>query len=90
MSSEVRAGGARGDTPAVRRWASAVGRGAWEFLVGDTPELFVGAALAVAVVALLTHHGAARAVTVAAMPVLVVALLGASVWRARNAGRRQP
>lgn len=71
----------------ARRYGTAFGRFWWEFLVGDTPELLVGAVLAVSVVALLTHHGVARAITVASMPVLVTSLLGTSVRRAQRAAR---
>jgi len=69
---------------AVGRWPGAVGRFVWDFVVGDTPELAVGAVVVVVVVALLAHNGAARPVTVAAMPVLVTLMLGASVRRARR------
>jgi hypothetical protein len=75
-------------TPVVRRYASAFGRFWWEFLIGDTPELLVGGVLAVIIVAVLVHHGVARVVTVSCLPVLVVALLGASVRRAQRAARR--
>lgn len=71
----------------VRRYGTAFGRFWWEFLVGDTPELLVGAALAVVVVALVAHNGAARVVTVGTLPVLVIAMLGASVRRALRAAR---
>ena len=71
----------------VRRYGSAFGRFWWEFLVGDTPELLVGAALAVVVVALVAHNGAARVVTVGILPVLVIAMLGASVRRALRTAR---
>jgi hypothetical protein len=63
---------------------SSFGRFWWEFLVGDTPELFVGAVIAVAVVALLAHHGVARTVTVIVLPVMVVGLLSLSVRAARR------
>lgn len=78
------------ETSSPARYASAFGRFWWEFLVGDTPELLVGAVVAVVIVALLAHHGVARAVTVAAMPVLVIALLGVSVRRARRGTRVPP
>ena len=78
------------ETSTVARYASAFGRFWWEFLVGDTPELLVGAVLAVVIVALLAHHGVARAVTVASMPVLVIALLGMSVRRARRGSAEPP
>jgi hypothetical protein len=81
----------RDDTPSppvFRRYASAFGRFWVEFLIGDTPELLVGGVVAVGIVAVLVHHGVARAVTVACLPVLVVALLGASIRRAQRAARR--
>jgi hypothetical protein len=78
-------------TSLARRSAVAFGRFWWEFLVGDTPELLIGAVLAVAIVAFLVHHGAARALTVALLPALVVVMLGVSVRRARRAARsREP
>ena len=64
-------------SPPVRRYLVAFGHFWWEFLVGDTPELLVGVVLAVGLVALFAHHGVARAVTVASLPVLVVLMLGA-------------
>jgi hypothetical protein len=69
----------------VRRYGAAFGRFWWEFLVGDTPELLIGGVLVVGLVALFAHHGVARAVTVALMPILVIALLVASVRRAQRA-----
>jgi uncharacterized membrane protein YdcZ (DUF606 family) len=71
----------------VRRYGAAFGRFWWEFLVGDTPELLIGGVFVVGLMALFAHHGVARAVTVALMPVLVIALLVASVGRAQRAGR---
>ena len=71
----------------IRRYGSAFGRFWWEFLVGDTPELLVGAVLVVVVGAVLAHHGAARPVVVVSMPVLVTALLGVSLRRAHRAPR---
>lgn len=54
----------------------------WEFLVGDTPELFVGAVLAICLVALVCRDPALRTVAAALLPVLIAGLLGASVWKA--------
>ena len=62
---------------------AALGHFLWDFFVGDTPELLVGAVVVVAVVALAAHNGVARALTVIGLPVLVVALLGASLARSR-------
>jgi hypothetical protein len=58
--------------------------------VGDTPELLVGTAVAVGIVALLVHHGAGRALTVVLLPVLVTAMLAFSIGVARRAGHRRP
>jgi hypothetical protein len=79
--------GAKAPRSGVWRYVAAFGHFWWEFLVGDTPELLAGAVVVVAVGALLAHHGAARVLTVAAMPVLVIAVLGASVRRAQRAAR---
>jgi hypothetical protein len=80
--------GLQPEGPAVgraRHWLGAFGHFWWDFLIGDTPELFVGAVLALVAVALLAHNGVTRAVTVGSLPVLVTALLVASVRRARRA-----
>ena len=69
---------------APRRYLAAFGRFWWEFLVGDTPELLVGAVVVVVAAAIAAHNGAARAVTVIGLPVLVVSLLAASLARSRS------
>jgi hypothetical protein len=74
----------------ARRYGTAFGRFWWEFLVGDTPELLIGAIVVVSVGALFAHHGVARVVTVGSMPVLVVALLATSVRRSQRAARPRP
>ncbi len=68
--------------PAVVRAVVAFGAFWWDFLVGETPELFVGALVALGAVAVLcTDHGA-RLAAAFVLPVLVVAVLGASLARA--------
>jgi hypothetical protein len=69
------------------RWLSAFGRFWWEFLIGETPELFVGAVAAVAVAALICTAGRARTWAGVVLVVLVALLLALSVWRA---ARRAP
>ncbi len=64
------------------RWAAAFGRFWWEFLIGDTPELFVGAVAVVAVVALVCLRPAARTFAAYLMPVLVTLVVALSVWKA--------
>ena len=58
----------------------------WEFLVGDTPELFVGAVVVLgATGALCVDHGA-RTLAAVLFPAALVAVLGLSLLRA---ARRQ-
>ena len=64
-------------------WSVAFGRFWWDFLVGDTPELLIGVLIALGVVALLVKGAERNAVAVVALPVMVAAMLGVSVYRAR-------
>lgn len=70
----------------MRRLAVGFGRFWWEFLIGDTPELFVGAVAVVGLVALLCLDHALRSACAVILPVLVMALLGLSVWKAARGG----
>ncbi len=58
-----------------------------DFLVGDTPELLVGALIVIGVAALAVHQHAPRAVVIAMVPVLVVLVLFVSVARRARARR---
>ncbi len=69
--------------PAWRRALVAFGAFWWDFLVGDTPELLLGALAAMGAAALLVHGIGVRSVVVGALPVLVVAILIVSSLRAR-------
>jgi hypothetical protein len=71
----------------VARWIVGFGHFWWDFLIGDTPELFVGALVVVGSVALLCLDHSLRTAAALMLPVLVAALLGASVWKA---GRKRP
>ena len=64
------------------RWLTAFGRFWWEFLIGDTPELFVGAVAVVGVLALLSLYPGLRTAAALRAPVLVAGVLTASIWRA--------
>jgi hypothetical protein len=64
------------------RWLTAFGRFWWEFLIGDTPELFVGVVAVVGVLALLSLNPGLRTATALLAPVLVAGVLTASIWRA--------
>jgi hypothetical protein len=59
----------------------------WDFLVGDTPELFVAVLFTVAVVALLSLAGHFAAAAAIALPTMVVMALALSLWRASRAAR---
>jgi len=61
----------------------------WDFLVGDTPEIFVAAVAIIAVVALLSEAGHFNGAAVIALPLLAVLALGVSVRRAQRAARRK-
>ncbi|MGH9078469.1 MAG: hypothetical protein ACRDYE_00020 [Acidimicrobiales bacterium] len=69
----------------VKRIVFGFGRFWWEFLIGDTPELFVGAIGVVGLVAVLCLDHALRTVCAVILPLLVMGLLGLSVWRASRA-----
>ena len=61
----------------------------WDFLVGDTPELFVAALVTIGVVALLSVAGHFNAAAIIALPVLAIGALALSVRRAQRAARRK-
>lgn len=64
------------------RWAVAFGRFWWDFLIGDTPELFIGTVAVIGAVAGMLRLGLPRPVVVAALPVLTAALLALTLTRA--------
>lgn len=68
---------------AIGRAASAFGRFWWDFLIGDTPELFVATLVVIGVAFGLRDH---RWVAVTVVPLLAVGFLLASAYR----GRRKP
>ncbi|HLI56966.1 MAG TPA: hypothetical protein VKY26_08000 [Actinomycetota bacterium] len=72
----------RTEVPLAARWARAFGRFWWDFLVGDTPELFVGALAVLGIVELVAHAGGPHAVAVIVLPLLVAALLAVTLLRA--------
>jgi hypothetical protein len=68
-------------TEALRRALIAFGHFWWDFLIGDTPELFVGTVATVVTAVLLHRHLAAAVV---AVPLVAIVFLSASVWRGRS------
>ncbi|HUZ19608.1 MAG TPA: hypothetical protein VMU75_03440 [Acidimicrobiales bacterium] len=63
------------------RAATAFGRFWWDFLIGDTPEVFVGALALVGIALGLRHDHLADVVLV---PVATVLLLALSTYRGRK------
>lgn len=63
------------------KWVRAFGTFWWDFLVGDTPELFVGM-LVVVGVAFLAHRD--RVLAVILVPALAICVLLASTIRGRK------
>jgi len=72
---------------ATAGWLAAFGRFWWDFLIGDTPELFVGVVLVLGVLAVVCLKPGLRTLAALAAPVLVAGVLTASVHRA---ARRRP
>jgi hypothetical protein len=63
-------------------WLFAFGRFWREFLIGDTPELFVGVVAIIGLLAVICLKPGLRTVAAFVAPVLVAGLLTASVYRA--------
>jgi hypothetical protein len=61
----------------------------WDFLVGDTPELFVAALVIIGVVALVSESWHANTVAVIVLPILAISALTLSVKRASDAAKRK-
>jgi hypothetical protein len=74
--------------PLPIRAAKGFARFWWDFLVGDTPELFVAALVTIGVVALISVTGHENAAAVVVLPVLAVAALSISVLWAKRRARR--
>lgn len=73
----------------VLRWLGAFGRFWWDFLIGDTPELTVGAVVAVGASGAIALDRSLLWLAVVALPLVVVLALCGSVRRvARRVARR--
>lgn len=75
-------------SPLVVRLVKGFGMFWWDFLVGDTPELFVAALVIIGVVALLRIVLQVNGLAVAVLPLLAIFALGISVRRAQRAARK--
>lgn len=65
----------------ISKWVRAFGHFWWDFLVGDTPELFVGMLIIVGV-AFLAHRNTALAVVL--VPAVAIIVLLTSTIRGRK------
>lgn len=61
----------------------------WDFLVGDTPELFVAALVIIGAVSLISESWHANTVAVIVLPVLAILALSISVKRASDAATKK-
>jgi hypothetical protein len=68
----------------LARWTRAFGNFWWDFLVGDTPELFVATVIIVVLALIVGHH---RTLAMILLPVLAILFLVVSAYRGR---RRAP
>jgi Ca2+/Na+ antiporter len=65
----------------LARWTRAFGNFWWDFLVGDTPELFVATVIIVVLALIVGHH---RTLAMILLPVLAVLFLVLSAYRGRQ------
>jgi hypothetical protein len=77
------------EQPLVIRLIKGFGMFWWDFLVGDTPELFVAALAIIGAVALVSEAWHANTTAVIVLPALAVTALTVSVGRASNTPRRK-
>jgi len=73
----------------VWRLVKGFGQFWWDFLIGDTPELFVAALVTIGVVAVLSHLWHWNGVAALALPVLATSALVLSIRRAVRGERRR-
>ena len=75
-----------GDRSLAIRMVVGFGRFWWEFLIGDTPELFIGVVAVLGLVGALCLDHALRTAAAVILPLLVGSLLAVSTWRAKRKG----
>ncbi len=75
--------------PLAVRLIRGFGRFWWDFLVGDTPELFVAALVIIGVIALLSERGHFNTAAIIVLPVFATLALAASLVRAVRLSRRK-
>jgi hypothetical protein len=78
----------KNDSPLVVRLIKGFARFWWDFLVGDTPEIFVAVLVIIGVIALVSESGHFNATAVVVLPVLAVLTLAASLLRATRTSKQ--
>src|ERR1700722_5799851 len=73
--------GSSGGAALPRRWVGAFGRFWWDFLIGDTPELTLGAVAAVGAAGAIALDRSLVWLAVVVLPLVVVLALGGAVRR---------
>lgn len=63
------------------------GRFWWDFLVGDTPELFVAVLFIIGTITLVSVVAHLRDLAVVLLPLMCVVALGVSILRGRSASK---
>jgi len=71
------------------RLLKAFGRFWWDFLIGDTPELFVAALVIIGAIALVSDVGHFNGVAIVLLPLMAVLALVLSLARAKRASRKE-
>ena len=75
-------------SPLLVRLVKGFARFWWDFLVGDTPEIFLAVLAIIGVIALVSESGHFNATAVAVLPVLAVFTLATSLLRATRSSRK--
>ncbi len=73
---------------ATMRLLKGFGRFWWDFLIGDTPELFVAALVIVGATALVSEVGHFNAVAIFLLPLMAILALVVSLARAKRTSRK--
>ena len=76
-------------SPLLVRLLKGFGMFWWDFLVGDTPELFVAALVIIGAIALVSEKWHHNGVAVVLLPILAVVALTISVKRAADAAKKK-
>ena len=78
----------KNESPLLIRLLKGFARFWWDFLVGDTPEIFVAVLVIIGVIALVSESGHFNATAVVVLPVLAVFTLAASLLRATRTSNK--